>query len=93
MWVAQVKVTQRADLIAASVLARNLLALSRLLRFQLGRQIRAEIFGVEDSAYLDLFLALFERRTADPLDGLVHRFHLPEPEAGNQFLGLGEGSI
>jgi hypothetical protein len=29
----------------------------------------------------------------DPLDGLFERLDLPEPEAGDQFLGFGEGAI
>src|ERR1039458_8517149 len=33
------------------------------------------------------------RTALDPVQRLVHRLDLPDPEAGDQFLGLGEGAI
>src|SRR5258706_583745 len=34
-----------------------------------------------------------ERRAFDPFSPLFHGLHLPQPEAADQFLGLGEGSV
>src|SRR5215467_715456 len=53
-----------------------------------------EVFGLEDLA--DLYVAFAVGRVGaslDPLDGLFERLHLPEPEAGNEFLGLGERAV
>jgi len=38
-------------------------------------------------------LAAVEGRTFQPIDGVLHRLHLPKPEAGNELLGLGEGAV
>ena len=54
----------------------------------------AEIFGFEDAPDLDLGVGRHRiRAAAHPLDGLLHRAHLPQPEAGDQFLGLGERAV
>ena|SRR5215469_10504564 len=53
-----------------------------------------EVFGLEDLA--DLYLAFARVRVGtalDPLDGLFERLDLPEPEAGDEFLGFGEGAV
>src|SRR5215831_16440605 len=53
-----------------------------------------EVFGLEDLA--DLYVAFAiggVGASLDPLDGLFERLHLPEPEAGDDFLGLGEGAV
>jgi len=58
------------------------------LRCELG----AEILGFEHLADLDL--SLFARHgigtALDPIDRLLQRLALPEPESGNQLFGLGE---
>src|SRR5258707_15267998 len=72
----------------------HLRALPLLLRAQLRRELRSEILRLEYLADLD-FGVTFERVGAalDPVDRLFLRFHLPDPEAGNQLLGLGEGTV
>src|SRR5204862_299917 len=59
---------------------------------QFRRELGAEVLGLEHLANLDLGLAARHRVGAalDPLDRLFLRLHLPEPEAGDQFLRLGE---
>jgi hypothetical protein len=53
-----------------------------------------EVFGPEDLADLYVGVACVGVGTAlDPLDGLFERLDLPEPEAGDEFLGFGEGAI
>jgi hypothetical protein len=55
---------------------------------------RCEVFGLEDLADLYVGLAFVEVGTAlDPLDGLFERLDLPEPEAGDEFLAFGEGTV
>src|SRR3712207_1567510 len=61
---------------------------------QLRRQVLAEVLGLEDLPDLDLRLAPHRVRAAlDPLDRLLHGADLPQPEAGDQLLGLGEGAV
>ena len=63
-----------------------------LLLAQLGRELLAEIVGLEDLPDLDLGASV-EGRALEPLQGLVHRLDLPDPEAGDQLLRLGEGPV
>src|SRR6516225_6340389 len=76
-----------------SSLGCQTLALTRFLRLHLRCQVVAEVLGFEDPPDLHFLVALSERRAADPLDRLLHRLHLPQPEAGDQLLGLGEWSV
>jgi hypothetical protein len=48
-----------------------------------------EVVGGEHLADLDL--VVLERRLPDPLDDLLARGDLQDPEAGDEFLRLGEG--
>src|SRR5688572_15644426 len=60
----------------------------------LDRLARAEVLQLEHLADLDLALPQHRvRATLDPLDRLLEGVHLPEPEAGDQLLGLGEGTV
>src|SRR5277367_5737948 len=53
---------------------------------------RCEIFGLKDLA--DLYDGLaFVGAALDPLDRLLERLDLPEPEAGDDFLAFGEGTV
>src|ERR1043166_5497841 len=58
----------------------------------LGRQLGAEILRLEDLAQLYL-LTVGKRNAFRPLERFRARFHLPDPEAGDQFLGLRERPI
>src|SRR6202045_4919093 len=78
---------------SASVFAGSALALLRFLRPQFRRQVRAEVLGLEHPADLDHFVALLERGAPDPLDRLLDGLDLPQPEARDQLLGLGERAI
>src|SRR3954453_6491084 len=61
------------------------------LRAQLGGELGPEVGRLEDAADLDLAgLVVRVRAALDPLDRLVHRLDLPDPEAGDQLLGLGK---
>ena len=61
---------------------------------QLGCEILAEILRFEDLADLDLaVLAMRVGAALDPFDRLLQRLALPEPEAGDQFLRLGERPV
>ena len=60
----------------------------------LGRELGAEVLGLEHLADLDLRVLQHRVGAAlDPLDRLVLRAHLPQPEAGDQLLGLGERAV
>src|SRR5438105_12788518 len=62
---------------------RGLGAQALFLLAQLGRELGAEVLGLEHLADLDLGLGARHRVGAalDPLDRLLLRLHLPEPEA------------
>src|SRR5208337_3472449 len=61
---------------------------------QFRRERRAKIRRLEHRPNLDLRILGHRIGAAlHPLDGLLDGFHLPQPEAGDQFLGLGEGSV
>src|SRR3712207_3551072 len=65
-----------------------------LLLAQLGGELLAEVLGLEDRAQLEEGLALHRVRAAlGPLDGLLHRPDLPQPEPGDELLGLGERAV
>src|SRR4051794_10242348 len=79
------------------LLARGLGAEALLLLAQLGRECLAEVLGLEDLTELDR-RALALTRTGPghalhPLDRLLLRLHLDDPEAGDQLLGLGERPV
>ncbi len=60
----------------------------------LGGKLGAEVLEFEDLADLDL--ALFIEgigATLYPFNGLFLRLALPDPEAGDQLLRLGEGTV
>ena len=53
-----------------------------------------EFFHLKDLADFDFGVAgLRVGATLDPLDGLFEGLDLPEPEAGDELLGLGEGAV
>ena len=60
---------------------------------QLGRQLVAEVVGLEDLADLDLGSPSVGRDALDPLDRLVASTSPRDPEAGDQLLGLGERAV
>src|SRR5215218_2813865 len=65
-----------------------------LLLLELGRERLAEVGRLEHLADLDLRLGTRRVRTAlDPLDRLLLRLHVPDPEAGDQLLGLRERPV
>ncbi len=63
-----------------------------LLLPQFGSELGAEIFDFKYRAQLDLNAAA-ERSALEPLDGFVRRLHLPQPEAGDQVVGFGNGPL
>src|SRR5438309_7508345 len=72
----------------------GLRAQALLLFPELGRELGSEVFRLEHLANLDLGLAREGIRTAlDPFDRLFLRLHLPQPEAGDQLLRLGERPV
>src|ERR1044071_9212693 len=82
------------------LLLLDLRAEALLLLAEFGRDRRAEVRSLEDRAnlYLRDFavagVALVGGGDAlDPLDGLLQRAHLPEPEARDHLLRLGEGAV
>src|SRR5262245_57550805 len=76
------------------LLRRQLRPQPLLLGPQLGRELGAEVVGLEDLPDLDLRLALVGIGAAlDPLDALLFRLHLPQPEPRDQLLGLRERAV
>src|SRR6266550_772636 len=69
----------------------HLLAQPLLLFPQLGSELGAEILRLEDLP--DLHLGILEGSTLEPFDCLILRFHLPDPEPGDEFLRLGKRSV
>ncbi len=52
-----------------------------------------EVFHLKDLTDFDLgFASVGVGAALDPLDGLFEGLDLPEPEAGDEFLGFGEGA-
>src|SRR5271170_8270686 len=65
-----------------------------ILRLELGCQRIAEILGSEDGTDFDIRIRQHGVRAAlDPFDRLLDRPNLPDPEAGDQFLGLRERAV
>src|SRR4030095_16293871 len=58
-------------------------------------ELGAEILRLEDLANLDVGFDARERVgcTLDPVDRLLPGLHLENPEAGNELIGLGEGTV
>src|ERR1700733_8154789 len=83
-----------ANLPGALLPCSHLLAQALLLLLELGSQLGAEVFRFKNLANLNFGLPCMRARAAlNPLDSLFHGPHLPEPETGNQLLGLGEGPV
>src|SRR5207245_8691981 len=60
----------------------------------LGRKFRTKVRGLGHRANLNLALVLVRVRAAlDPFERFFHRLHLPQPESGNQLLGLGKRAV
>src|SRR3989442_9933509 len=59
---------------------------------EFGLELGTEVVRFKDLANLDLE-AVIERRTLEPLDRLFFGLHLPQPEAGDQLLRLGERPV
>src|SRR3989442_7016250 len=80
---------------AGSLLAcRRLFADPLFLLAELRRELLAEVVGLEHGADFDVRLLVVRvRAPLQPLDGLLHRLDLPEPETGDELLGLGERPI
>src|SRR5258707_6356775 len=81
-----------------SIMFRVLRLMLRLRRALVGvllGDFGDEVGGFEDGANFDLasFYASGRGNAFNPFDGLFHGLDLPEPEAGNEFLGLGEGAV
>src|SRR5436190_22160149 len=70
----------------------DLLADAVFLLAEFGGEFGAEVFGFEDGADFD-FGSAVEGSAFQPFQGFVHRSHLPEPEAGDQLFGVGEGAV
>src|SRR6476660_8227276 len=72
----------------------HLLAQTRFLLLQLRRERLAEILGREALADLDLRLnARWIRAALHPVDRFLLALALPDPEARDELLGLGERPI
>src|SRR5712692_5154254 len=71
------------QLVAPSLLARGVFG-----RKDLGREVICLVHLPD----LD-FSTPIERGALEPFYRLFHGLHLPQPEAANEFLGLGEGPI
>jgi hypothetical protein len=66
---------------------------SFLLNIFVGEGV-CKVFWLEDLADLDLgFACVGVGGALDPLDGLFEGLDLPEHEAGDEFLGFGEGTV
>src|SRR6476660_1669323 len=72
----------------------HLRALALVLLAQLGRELSAEVIGLEHLANLDLRLPGHRVGAAlDPFDRLFLGTDLPDPVAGDQLLRLGERTV
>src|SRR5438874_8881565 len=79
-----------APSLAPSVRGRPLPDFSLLLP-ELWREILAKVLRLEYLA--NLYFTLLEWRALEPLDRFIHGLHLPQPEAGDELLGLRERPI
>src|SRR4030081_3542989 len=75
-----------------SLLRGDLRADAIFLLPELRRELRAEILRLEYLAELDLGPAV-EGGSLQPFDRLLSGLHLPDPEAGDQLLRFGEGTV
>src|SRR3979490_883672 len=82
-------VARRDALLATRV--DGLAQLVFLLADLASRVAGSEVRRLEDLPDLDL--GILAGSALEPLDGLLLRLHLPEPEAGHQLLRLREGSV
>src|SRR3989449_10148488 len=64
---------------------------SLLLLLELRLERIPEVVRLEHLA--NLYFTFLERGPLQPLDGFVQRLHLPQPEARDQLLRLGEGPV
>src|ERR1051326_5829059 len=81
-------------MLASLFLSGDLRAQALLLLPQLGRELRAEVFRLEYLADLDLGLPGHGiGTTLHPLDRLLLRLHLPDPEPGDELLRLRERAV
>src|SRR5437867_6789824 len=67
-----------------------------LLLAQLGREILAEVLGLEHLTDLDDAVTILERvdgNSLRPLDRFLLGARLPEPESGDELFGLTEGAV
>src|SRR5690242_19323274 len=73
----------------------GLLPQPRLALAELGRELLAEVLGLEHGPELDLAVgrAFGTGNALDPLDRLVERLHLPHPVAGHELLRLRERAV
>src|ERR1700758_2905332 len=74
------------------IFGADLVAQAILPLFEFGCEIGTEVFGFEDGADFQLGTRA-ERAALEPLDGLLDVADLPDPEAGDEFFGLGEGAV
>src|SRR6266436_8405170 len=70
----------------------DLLAQALFLFPEFRSELGAEVVGFEHLANFDLRPTV-EGTALEPLDRLFHRPYLPQPEAGDQLLGLGERPV
>src|SRR5438874_1175725 len=73
----------------------DLVAQAFFLLPQLGRELSAEILGLEHLSDFDLRIIARHGIGAalDPFDRFLLRLALPDPETGDEFLGLGERAV
>src|SRR5260370_34391192 len=69
-----------------------LVAQMLFLLFEVGRHSGAEVYGFEHGTDFD-FGSGAEGAALEPFDGLFYGADLAEPEAGDEFFGLGEGAV
>src|SRR5690349_3277403 len=78
----------------SSLSCLDLFALLPLLFPEFGREVFAKVGGLEHRTNLDL--AVFRvgiGAALEPFDGFFHGAYLPNPVAGDQFLGFCEGAV
>src|SRR5688572_27326178 len=83
--------TQSFAPLSLSLLRLNLSPEPLFLLAKLGREFGAEVLGFGNRADFDL--GVLERGALEPFDRLFQGLHLPDPEAGDQLLRLGERPI
>src|ERR1700704_38516 len=83
---------RRAPRLRLRCLPLQLLAHTLLPLLDLGSGHSAKVSRLKHSTNLDLGSPV-ERSALEPLDRLFHRPHLPQPEAGDQFLRFRERPV